>query len=76
MSELLADLDLLVGIGDRQSLLISVNGNKLNTLSSGFDHSVHNIVAGAADTYHFYSNHIFRAYFGFEIHFVSSSTVI
>ncbi len=76
MGQLLADLDLLVRAGDGQSLLICVDRYELNALSAGLDHSVYDVVAGAADTNDLYSYNIFRAYFGFEIHFVSSSTVI
>ena len=50
VGHLLADLDLLVGIGDAQRLFIGVDRDKLNALRAGLDHSVDNIVAGAADT--------------------------
>ena len=75
MGELLADLDLLVSIGNRKGLLVRIDGNELNTLSSGPDHSVYDIVTGTADTDYFYCYDIFRACFGFEIHDKSSSIV-
>ena len=76
VSQLFADLDLLIRAGHGESLLIGVYCNELNALSSGLNHSIYDIVAGTADTDDLYSYDVFRAYFGFEIHFVSSSTVI
>ena len=76
VGKLLADLDLLIRAGHGKCLLIGVDRYELNALSSGLDHSIYDVVTGAADTNDLYSYNIFRAYFGFEIHFVSSSTVI
>ena len=76
VGQLLADLDLLIRAGHGKCLLIGVDRYELNALSSGLDHSIYDVVTGAADTNDLYSYNIFRAYFGFEIHFVSSSTVI
>ena len=75
MGELFADLYLLVGIGHCKCLLVRIDGDKLNALCSGLDHSVDYIVAGTADTDYFYCYDIFRAYFGFEIHDYSSNYV-
>ena len=69
---LLADLNLLIGVGNRESLLIGVDGNELDALRSGLDHSVDNIVARTADTDYLYSNNILRSCFGFEIHSCAS----
>ena len=65
---LLANLQLLVGIGHRQRLSVCIDGHKLHTLGAGLDHSVNNVVAGAADTNDLYRNHIFGTCFSFEIH--------
>jgi len=72
---LFAYLNLLIGIGDSESLLISVDGDKLHALRPGFDHSVHNVIARAADADHLYRHNIFRSCFGFEIH-TSASCVL
>ena len=71
---LLAYLKLLVGIGDRQSLLVRIDGDELNTLSPRLDHSVNNVVAGAANTNDLYIDHVFGP-FGFEIHTYASQCI-
>ncbi len=72
VGHLLADLHLLVGIGDRKGLLVRIYRNKLDTLGAGFYHSVHNVVAGAADADHFQRHNIFGPGLSFEIHFIAS----
>ena len=71
---LLAYLELLVGIGDRQSLLVRIDCDELNTLSPRLDHSVNNVVAGAANTNDLYIDHVFGP-FGFEIHTYASQCI-
>ena len=51
-------------------------GDAVGDAVTGAGDVVGDVVTGAADTNDLYSYNIFRAYFGFEIHFVSSSTVI
>ena len=68
MGHLLADLQLLVGIGDREGLFIRIDGDELNTLGAGLHHTIYNIVAGAADADHFQGHYIFGTCFGSEIH--------
>ena len=62
------DLDLLVRIRNRQSLLIGVDRNELDTLGAVFHHAVDNIIAGSADTNNLYRNDIFGTSFGLKIH--------
>ena len=64
MGQLFADLNLLVGAGDGQGLLIRIYCDVLNSLSPGFDHSVDNVIACAAHTNDFDGDDIFRTGFG------------
>ena len=52
VGQLLADLDLLVCAGNGQRLLIGIDGDILDALSTGFHHAVDDVVAGAADADH------------------------
>ena len=49
MGQLLADLDLIVGAGHVQRLLVRIDGHKIHALGAGFHHSVHHVVSAAAD---------------------------
>ena len=64
----LTDLDLLIGIGDSQRLLVSIDSDELNALRTGLNHPVDNVVAGAADTHDLNGYDIIGACFCFEIH--------
>ena len=72
MRHFLSDLDLLIGVGNAERLLIRVDSYKLNALRTGFDHSVDDVVACAADADDFQGNNIFRPRFCFEIHCIAS----
>ena len=65
---LFTDLDLLIRIRNRQSLLIGVDRNELDTLGAVFYHAVDNIIAGSADTNNLYRNDILGTSFGLKIH--------
>ena len=52
IGELFADLELILADGLIQILLIGVHGNKLYAIHTGIDHTVNNIIAGAADADH------------------------
>ena len=49
--DLLADLDLLIGIGNGQCLLVRIDGNKLDTLGAGLHHTVDYVVSCSPDSY-------------------------
>ena len=57
--QLFADLDLVLAGRLVQILLIGVDCDKLNALYAGRDHSVDNVVAGAADADDFNLNNLF-----------------
>ena len=50
IGELLTDLDLILAGRLIQILLVRVNNDKINAAHAGLDHTINNIVAGAADT--------------------------
>ena len=50
MSQLLADLDLIVRAGDVQRLLVGIDRNKVYALGAAADHAVDHVVAAAAYT--------------------------
>ena len=47
--QIFADMDSGIGIRHAQSLTVSVHGNELDALHTGFDHAVNCIRAAAAD---------------------------
>ena len=65
---LLTDLNFLIGIGNRECLLIGIDRNELNTLCAVLYHPVHDIVAGTADTDDFYCDDILGTSLGLKIH--------
>ena len=65
--ELLTDLDLILANGLIQVLLIRVDNDEIHTAHTGFDHTINNIVAGAADTNHFNFNNAILQRFGHNL---------
>src|SRR5699024_3828647 len=57
--KLFADLDLVAAVGLVEVLLIGVDHHKFHAAHTGRDHSIDDVVAGAADTDHFYGNDFF-----------------
>ena len=68
VGELFAYLDFLVGVGDGKRLLVRVDGDELHALGAGLDHTVDDVVAGAAHAEDLQSDHVFRPGFGFVRH--------
>ena len=58
MRELLADVDLDVGVADGQRLHVRVDGDELDPADARIDHAVDGIGAGAADADHLDGGHV------------------
>ena len=56
MRNLLADLDLLRGLGADKSLLIRIDGDEFHALGAHLHHAVDGVSAAAADADHLYND--------------------
>jgi hypothetical protein len=66
--ELLADLDLDVGLGAEQRLRVRVDRDELDAVEVLFDHAVHGVAAAAADAHDLHAGVLRGALLEFEDH--------
>ena len=66
--QLFADLQLIVGAGSVQRLLVRIHGDKIDALGSAAHHAVDHIVAAAANADHLDTDYVFHACFQSKSH--------
>ena len=66
LGELFADLNLGGGLRKVQGLLVSIDGDKVHALQTGFHHTIDGIGAGAAYADDLYCSYVVLLHFKFE----------
>ena len=76
VGELLADLDLLRGLGTVERLAVGVDGDEFHALHSGNHHAVDRVAAATADSDHLYLNTVHEFIVKLKAHETSSHAFI